>query len=300
MINSPAPSPYSHFDAPDGTRLAYRVVAEGDGTDGAAAPVVCLPGGPVHDSRYFGDLGGLSEASGRRLLFLDFRGSGGSDLPEDPDSYRCDRLVEDVEALRVHLGLPALDLLAHSAGANVAARYAARHPERVARLVLITPSTRAVGIDIPDEMRRAGAELRREEDWYPEASAALSAIAAGEATGANFAAVTPFFWGRWDEAARAHAAASEAMNTNPVSGRAFGAEGAFDPAATRAALAELTVPVGLLGGEYDLNSPPPAVEEFAGMFAGADVTYAVQAGAGHYPWLDDPKVFAQAVAAFLR
>ncbi len=293
-----ASAPYSRFAAPDGTRLAYRVV--GSGTDGTAAPVVCLPGGPLHDSRYLGDLGGLAEASGRRLLFLDFRGSGGSDVPADPGSYRCDRLVEDVEALRVHLGLPALDLLGHSAGANVAVRYAARHPGRLARLVLITPSTRAVGIEIPDAMRRAGADLRQGEDWYPQASAALSAIAAGGATAENFAAVTPFFWGRWDEAARAHTAEWQAQNTNPDPGRSFGAQGAFDPAATRAALARLTVPVGLLAGEYDLNSPPRSTEEFAGLFPNADTTCRVQAGAGHYPWLDDPKAFTRAVADLLR
>ncbi|CAM5450368.1 hydrolase [Streptomyces spiroverticillatus] len=302
MTNSSAPSaPYSFFDAPDGTRLAYRVVGDVDGSeDEGAAPVVCLPGGPLHDSRYLGDLGGLPEASGRRLLFLDFRGSGGSDLPEGPESYRCDRLVEDVEALRIHLGLPTLDLLAHCAGANVAAQYAARHPERVARLILITPSARAVGIDIPDTMRRAGADLRQGEDWYPQASAALSAIAAGEASGENFAAVTPFFWGRWDETARAHVAASEAQNTNPDSGRHFGAEGAFTPEPTRAALTRLTAPVGLLAGEYDLNSPPPSVEEFASLLPNAETTYTLQPGAGHFPWVDDPQSFAEAAAGLLR
>ncbi|WP_374106109.1 hypothetical protein [Kitasatospora sp. RG8] len=40
--------------APDGTELAYRVLGEG-----AGAPVVCLPGGPMRDSVYLGDLGGL-------------------------------------------------------------------------------------------------------------------------------------------------------------------------------------------------------------------------------------------------
>jgi proline iminopeptidase len=36
---------------PDGTRLAYH----GSGT---GAPLVCLPGGPMRDSAYLGDLGG--------------------------------------------------------------------------------------------------------------------------------------------------------------------------------------------------------------------------------------------------
>lgn len=84
------------FSAPDGTQLSYRVTGDGD-------PVVCIPGGPA-DSRYLGDLGGLS--AHRRLIVLDLRGTGRSAVPEDTSTYRCDRLVDDVEALREHLGLP--------------------------------------------------------------------------------------------------------------------------------------------------------------------------------------------------
>src|SRR5580698_9273503 len=122
------------FRAGDGTELAYHV--QGDGT-----PLVCLPGGPMRDSAYFGDLGGL--AAGRRLIMLDLRGTGQSAVPADPASYRCDRLVDDVAALQEYLDLERIDVLAHSAGANIVVQYAARHPLRVGKLVLVTPSTRA-------------------------------------------------------------------------------------------------------------------------------------------------------------
>ncbi|WP_374005082.1 alpha/beta fold hydrolase [Streptomyces ipomoeae] len=99
------------FSAHDGTKLAYHVFGDGP-------PVVCLPGGPT-DSAYLGDLGGLS--AHRQLIRLDLRGTGQSATPEDTASYRCDRLVDDVEALREHLGLDRMDLLAHCAGTNLAA-----------------------------------------------------------------------------------------------------------------------------------------------------------------------------------
>ncbi|MFG2975531.1 alpha/beta fold hydrolase [Streptomyces sp. NPDC048331] len=272
------------FTAPDGTRLAYRVHGSGD-------PLVCVPGGPA-DSAYLGNLGGLS--AHRRLIVLDLRGTGRSAVPEDASSYRCDRLVEDVEALRAHLDLDRMDLLAHSAGANLAARYVARYPGRVRRLALITPGTRAVGVEITGESRRELARLRKDEPWFPEAFAALEAITEG-AGGGDRDAIGPFFHGRWDAAARRHQAAARPDNTEAVT--LFAAEGAFDPPATRAALATWRNPALLLAGEFDLNSPPRAVAEFAALLPGA--TLVVQRGAGHYPWLDDADRFVATTAAFL-
>ncbi|WP_327740375.1 alpha/beta hydrolase [Streptomyces nojiriensis] len=271
------------FTAPDGTLLAYHVHGSGD-------PVVCVPGGPA-DSGYLGDLGGL--AAHRRLIVLDLRGTGRSAVPEDSSSYRCDRLVEDVEALREHLGLARIDLLAHSAGANVATQYAARHPDRVRRLALITPGTRAVGVVVTGESRRELARLRTGEPWFPDAFAALEAITEG--TGSDWDAISPFFHGRWDDAARRHQAAARPDNPDAVA--LFAADGAFDPQAARAALTIWRSPVLLLAGEFDLNSPPRSVAEFAELIPGA--TLVVQRGAGHYPWIDDADRFVETVAAFL-
>ncbi|THA70563.1 alpha/beta hydrolase [Streptomyces sp. A0642] len=271
------------FSASDGTRLAYRTYGEGE-------PVVCIPGGPA-DSRYLGDLGGLS--AHRRLIVPDLRGTGRSAVPDDPATYRCDRLVDDIEALRHHLGLPRTDVLGHSAGANVAAQYAARHPGRVGRLALIAPGARAVGIETTGEERRELARLRSDEPWFPDAFAALEAVTRGE--DADWSAVAPFFYGRWDRAARDHHAASRPENPEAVAG--FGAEGAFDPAATRAALAAFGAPVLLLAGQFDLNSTPCSTAAFAGLFP--DATLVVQEGAGHSPWVDDAERFTAEVSAFL-
>ncbi|MFI8100957.1 alpha/beta fold hydrolase [Streptomyces sp. NPDC086023] len=275
------------FSGHDGTRLACRF--SGDG-----APLVCLPGGPMQASAYLGDLGGL--AAQRRLVLPDLRGTGASAVPADTTTYRCDRLVDDVEALREHLGLDTLDLLAHSAGANLAALYAARHPQRVGRLALITPSVFATGLVITGEQRLAAARLRADEPWFGDAFAALEELVAGRVTPDAVRAIAPFRYGRWDEEARAHRAAEEGQR-NGAAAALHTAEGAFDPAATRKALAALDVPVLLLAGEADPAAPPAVVAEYAALFPAAEFT--VLPGGGHFPWLDDPARFRAALADFL-
>jgi len=275
------------FRAGDGTELAYHV--QGDG-----APLACLPGGPMRDSVYLGDLGGLSAS--RRLFILDLRGTGRSAMPADPASYRCGRLVDDVAAFRDHLGLDRMDLLGHSAGANIAAMYAARHPGLVSKLALVAPSTRAVGLEPSSEMRREIVNLRRAEPWFPEAAAAFDRLQTGSDAGEDWEAMAPLFYGRWDAAAQTHSAANEEQVNKEAAG-VFAGPGAFDPEATRAALAEFTRPVLVLAGEVDVNTPPRIAAELAAAFP--DARLVVQPGAGHYPWLDDPAWFTSAVAAFL-
>jgi proline iminopeptidase len=275
------------FSAHDGTDLAYHVFGQG-------IPVICLPGGPMQDSVYLGELGGLS--AHRQLVMMDQRGTGQSAIPADAASYRCDRLVDDVEALRQHLDLDQLDLIAHSAGANLAALYVARHPEHVRTLALIAPSTFAVGIAATGEGRLEIARLRKDQPWFGGAFAALEAIVDGNATDDSWKAIEPFFHGRWDAAAQAHQAAQDG-HRNEDAAAAFGADGAFDPAATRAALAAFNAPVLLLAGKLDLNSIPSVVAEFAELFPNAELV--VQPEAGHYPWLDDPDRFVATTATFL-
>ncbi|NJP52037.1 alpha/beta hydrolase [Streptomyces sp. SBST2-5] len=273
------------FTAPDGTTLACHLRGEGE-------PLVVLPGGPMRASAYLGNLGGLD--AHRRLALLDLRGTGDSSVPKDPSTYRCDRLVDDVEALRVHLGLERMDLLAHSAGGSLALLYAARHPGRVARLALITATPWALGMPATAEDRRAAALLRRDEPWYAQAWPAYRDWLAG--TGDYDPVFAPFFYGRWDETARAHDRAGDTQY-NDEAAELFGADGAWDPPAARAALARLTAPVLVLAGELDGGPRPELARRCAEIVP--DAEFAVQPGAGHYPWLDDPEWFTARVGQFL-
>ena len=277
----------ARFASYDGTKIGYRVLGEGP-------PVVCLPGGPGRTAEYFGDLGGLSKS--RQLVLTDTRGTGESEDAADPSSYRCDRLVGDVEALRVQLGLGRMDVLGHSAAGNLAILYAAAYPERIARLILLTPGLTALGADESEEVWRAALERRSGEQWYPDALAAMARAEAGDQTVENRRAYMPFFYGRWDNAAQAHAGVGISERARAVMAN-FRAEGAFSPAVTREAIGGLTAPVLLYGGELDADPAPETLQAAALLFPDATVT--VQQAAAHFPWLDDPDFFSAAINEFL-
>jgi proline iminopeptidase len=275
------------FASYDGTEIGYRVAGDGP-------PLVCLPGGPGRAAEYLGDLGGLDRS--RRLILPDIRGVGLSADPADPATFRVDRLVSDVESLRGHLGLERMDLLAHSAGSVLATLYAAAYPERLSRLILVTPGLAAVGVDNPEDQFRATLARRQAEPWYPAAVAALERIMAGEPTMDAYRASRPVFYGRWDDAARAHATVGISERHQAARDGYF-AGASLDPTATRAALKVLAAPVLLYAGDLDALVTPAVVREAAAAFN--DATVIVQTGAGHFPWLDDPAAFSAAITRFL-
>jgi long-chain acyl-CoA synthetase len=72
-----------------------------------------------------------------RVIAPDLRGHGQSDAPFT--KYSMDELVEDLETIAETLQLPQkFTLIGHSFGGSICVEYAARHPERLDRLVLLT------------------------------------------------------------------------------------------------------------------------------------------------------------------
>ena len=278
----------SSFSSWDGTRLAYTEV-------GTGPRLVCLPGGPGRASAYLEDLGGLSER--RTLVLLDARATGHSQVPADPSTLRFDRLAEDVEALRAHLGEERVDLLGHSAGTVVAQAYAAAHGDRLRSLVLVTPTGRMQGGNREDVAAiQAG---RSGEPWYADAAEAAAALqdAPPSQQQALLRAFRPFYYGRWDERTQAHAgSADRQMSRRAELGFAAGAEEVDVPALLEA-LGRVEAPVLLVGGERDAATGVEAVHLVARCFRRAETV--VLPRAGHFPWVDEPEAFRSAVAAFL-
>ena len=121
-----------YFNGADGVRLFYRRVGNGKNV------VVFLHGGPglgIGDGGY--DMEML--AQGRTLLMYDQRGSGRSDIVTDPKQLTVDYQVRDLEAFRQHFKLEKMTLIGLSWGTGLAVLYATAHPERIAKLMLVSP-----------------------------------------------------------------------------------------------------------------------------------------------------------------
>jgi proline iminopeptidase len=108
-------------------------------------PVVfMLHGGPGGDhTRYKQFSAELQESA--QLVYIDHRGCGRSKKTSLKD-YTLENNIEDIEALRKHLGLEKICLLGTSYGGMVAQGYAIRYPKRVEKLILLVtaPSYRFI------------------------------------------------------------------------------------------------------------------------------------------------------------
>lgn len=104
--------------------------------EGVGEPVVMLHGNPTWSFYYRHLIEDLRGAY--RVIAPDHVGCGLSDKPDDARyEYTLSRRVEDLEALLDHLGLDrGLTLVLHDWGGVIGMTFAARHPERIARLVV--------------------------------------------------------------------------------------------------------------------------------------------------------------------
>jgi proline iminopeptidase len=102
---------------------------------GNGPPLVILHGGPGASHDYF--LPYLVPlARKNRLVFIDECGSGKSSKLENAAEYTVGNMVEDIEAVRQSLRLRKINLLGHSYGGVLAQAYALKYQKRLSHLVL--------------------------------------------------------------------------------------------------------------------------------------------------------------------
>ncbi len=121
----------------DGVELSGQQTGE---SSSPSSPPIVLLHGLTATRRYVVMGSRVLERSGLRVISYDARGHGRSAPPPNPGAYGYERLSRDLLAILDALDIERAILAGASMGAHTIARFALRHPERVAALGLITPA----------------------------------------------------------------------------------------------------------------------------------------------------------------
>jgi len=272
-----------------GLQLYYR-------TAGSGPPIVLLSGGPGFNVDYMIPVGEFLP-SGYTRVFLEQRGTGRSQPARPtPETMTLKLVVEDLEALRVQLRQDRLFLVGHSWGGMLAMAYAAAHPDRVDRLILI--SSGGPTLEFADWFSDNIRSRLRPEDVEAERRARDAEKSSTDPDNAMLESVRAITPGYFFDRAKALAFVAELPDGavhRDVNGMLFAdLAKAYDP---RPGLKKLTRPVLIVHGHQDPIGDKTA-EDIHSAIPGSTLVYLKQCG--HFPWLEQPEAFRKGLAAFFE
>jgi len=127
--------PVQEFTIPfKGYETWVRVV--GAGEQAGKLPLLCLHGGPGATHDYLESLDVMAD-TGRRVIYYDQLGCGRSEIPESkPEMWTVDLFVEEIDVVRIALGLEKIHLLGQSWGGMLAMEYMLTQPVGIASLTI--------------------------------------------------------------------------------------------------------------------------------------------------------------------
>jgi proline iminopeptidase len=262
---------------PDGPRMVERPVA------------FLLHGGPGGDHSGFKPA--FSPLADRmQVIYVDHRGQGRS-ARGPKETYTLDNNVEDLEALRQHLGLEQVVVIGVSYGGMVALAYASRYPESVSHLVAIvtSPSYRF--------LERAQAILA--ERGTDEQRAMGDILWAGafedeEQLQQYYAVMGPLYSLKFDPAKAAESRARGIRSIDAINEGFGGFLRTYDVSRD---LHKVTAPTLVIGGRHDWICPPEFSEEIARLIPHADLR--MFENSSHSVAADEPDALMDLIKGFV-
>ncbi len=278
-----------------GTRLYFDIEGAGlvpDGPRMREKPAAfIIHGGP--GGEHTGFKPAMSPlAEDMQLVYFDHRGQGRSDRG-DPARYTLDENVEDMEALRRHLGLGTIVSVGTSYGGMVAMAHAARYPDAVSHLVLVV--TAAHGGFVP----RAEAFIEAHGNAEQKRVCALlwsGAFRTEDELRDYYAVMGPLYSRAFDPAATADGRARTIHAAEPLN-RAFGPDGFLRRFDLRPELPNIAAPTLIVAGRHDWICPPAFSQEIAGLIPGARLE--IYENSSHSVRADEPGRLLAAIRAFV-
>jgi proline iminopeptidase len=284
---SPAAPPAEQgttFEA-GGVTLWYEVRGGGPGT-----PLVVVNGGPGFDHAYLHCSDCWDRlARGRKVVFYDQRGNGrSSELKENQSCTLADQIA-DLDALRAHLGFEKIELLGHSWGGYLVMAYAARHPDRIAHLLIVDSAAPKIQ-DTAFLFKYIYPETQARED----AVAFAVELGDAEAIDADLREYMSMLF--YTEEARAAFAvrAPSLVYRQKVNKAVWSDLQRFD---LNPELAKFRFPTLVVTGRYDFNVAPSIAWSIHRAIPGSEL--AVFEKSGHLPFCEETDGFVSRVEAFL-
>ena len=247
---------------------------------GAGLPVIFLHAFPLNKGMWSGELTALLAEERYRLVALDWRGFGESEISAEISTM--DMFADDVAGLMDTLGMQDAVLCGLSMGGYATFAFLRKYPERVKGLILA---------DTRPQADTAAAQANREN---------MAHVAETQGTDAIADLQIPRLL---SEYTRQHHAEVEArvrqmINAATTQGIAAASRGMAQRADSTALLANIACPTLVIVGEQDALTPPTVAHDYAAQIPGAQ--FATIAQAGHLSNLEQPEAFLQAVSQFLR
>ena len=211
-----------------------------------------------------------------RVVSVDMRGHGGSDVPEGP--YHLDGLADDFRAVLAHLGLGPVDFMGLSMGGMIGMTLAVKHPGLLRSVVLCDTMC-----EVPEAFRTAldgRMALARKDGMEPLVEPTVERW------------FTPPFVAR--NPPILDQVRADIRNT-PVAGY-VGCCGAIQTLDLRDHVAGIAIPTLVIVGRDDPATPVAASAVIHRAIAGS--TLAVLDEASHLSNIEQPEAFDAALAAF--
>ena len=246
---------------------------------GIGLPILFLHAFPLDRSMWQGELITLLSDECYRLVALDWRGFGESEITNPVSTMEL--FADDVAGLMDSLGIQQAVLCGLSMGGYAAFAFLRKYPERISGLILA--DTRP-GADTPE------AQANREN---------VARIAETQGAGAIADLQVPRVL---SEYTRQHHPEVEIrvrqmIEAATVQGIAATSRGMGQRADSTDLLASISCPTLVIVGDLDELTPPSVAQEYTAKIPGAQL--AVITNAGHLSNLEQPEAFLQAVRGFL-
>jgi proline iminopeptidase len=260
-------------------------------TAGSGRPVLILSGGPGDDCDYMAPVA-LEAAKFGEAILLEQRGTGRSVPPTlDKTTINLATYLGDMEAIRVQLNVERWTIIGHSAGGLLAMYYAAAYPDRVDKLILLDSAP--IASEFLKSFQANILDRLSPEDRDRLAMLEKSSAPEAQAEMAQINAEALFF----DRQVGARVAATMLNAWHSEVGRLLGNEISAPGYDLRQRLKEFDRPVLVLNGRQDPMDPLMAYETSAS-FKNSTLRFIDRAG--HMPWFEQQKQFADAIDDFLK